>query len=238
MRDPPPIICRRTAMAITAAAIAWEPRAAMPADVPTGGRARLSIAIGSAEPEELEVGLFDAAPASAALFQNLCTGAVPGEGSISYVGSTASRIEKDRILVLGKLNAGSAQYLERSIDGTGYVRSELVNRAERWTNSDPAGISHDRPGLVSMRRGGGAFEFALSPRANPSLDAHWVVIGEIMRGQELLEKLNNVPARKPTATGAVYGAAAKASGDVRSRVEQDYRPLLKVQIVGCRFSPL
>ena len=146
------LFCRRAALAVTAAALTWKPHAGV-ADAPASGRARLSIAIGSAEPEELEIGLYDSAPASTALFRNLCVGTVPGEGAISYIGSTASRIEKDRVLILGKLNAGSAQYLDRSIDGTGYVRSELVNRADRWGNSDIASISHDRPGLISMRRG-------------------------------------------------------------------------------------
>jgi len=49
----------------------------------------------------------------------------------------------------------------------------------------------------------------------------------------LLEELNGVPARKPTASSIVYGAAAKAGGDVRSRIEQEYRPLLKVQVAAC-----
>ena len=133
------------------------------------------------------------------------------------------------------------------------------------------------------RRGGGAFEFALSPRPNRALDAEWVVIGEaraasrkcqasqpaivtpqhihiacvrlttgpgagatvyihiyawqvLEQGLPLLEELNSVPARKPTATAAVYGAAAKAGGDVRSRIDQDYRPLLKVQVAACAGS--
>ena len=42
-----------------------------------------------------------------------------------------------------------------------------------------------------------------------------------------------MPARKPTASSIVYGAAAKAGGDVRSRIEQEYRPLLKVQVAAC-----
>ena len=48
--------------------------------------------------------------------------------------------------------------------------------------------------------------------------------------------LGQVPARKPTATATVYGAAAKVGGDVRSRIEQDYRPLLKVQVGACSVS--
>ena len=40
--------------------------------------------------------------------------------------------------MLGKLGAGTAQYIERSIDGTGYVRSELVNRADSFSTDDGA----------------------------------------------------------------------------------------------------
>ena len=58
----------------------------------------------------------------------------------------------------------------------------------------------------------------------------------LKQGLPLLEELNSVPARKPTATAAVYGAAAKAGGDVRSRIDQDYRPLLKVQVAACAGS--
>ena len=57
-------------------------------------------------------------------------------------------------------------------------------------------------------------------------------------GQPCAEALNRVPARQPTATSAIYGAAAKAGGDVRTRIEQEYRPLLKVQIVGCEILPV
>ena len=92
----------------------------------------------------------------------------------------------------------------------------------------------------------------------------------LTEGLPLLEELNGVPARKPTASSVVYGAAAKAGlplplflplplllpvpvpvplplplplpvpvplpkagGDVRSRIEQEYRPLLKVQVAAC-----
>ena len=83
-----------------------------------------------------------------------------------------------------------------------------------------------------MRRGGGAFEFALTPKPNPAADVEWTVVGEVLSGP--LQTLNSVPARKPTASSTLYGAAAKARGDVRSRIEQDFRPLLKVQISSCR----
>ena len=200
-------------------------------------RVDLGISVGTGEARTLPVGLYgEAAPASSALFRQLCEGSVPGVAELTYRGSTASRIEKDQLIVLGKPSGGVAQYIDRTIDNTGYVRSELINRADGYANADAGAPSgHDRAALVSMRRGGGAFEFALSPRANRALDADWIVVGEVgAEGLPLLDELNAVPARKPTATSVVYGAAAKAGGDVRSRIEQEFRPLLKVQIRACR----
>ena len=125
-------------------------------------RAKLMITIGNKPPREMLVGLYgETAPSSVALFNGLCAGTLPSvefQSTLSYAGSTASRIEKDRVIVLGKLGAGTAQYIERSIDGTGYVRSELVNRADSFNTTDDgaAGVElpHDRRGLVSMRRAG------------------------------------------------------------------------------------
>ena len=105
------------------------------------------------------------------------------------------------------------------------------------------------------------------PRPSPSPNPNQV----LEEGLPLLEELNGVPARKPTAStitlalvltlhpqtdsqlnnlnpnpnpnpnpnqasSIVYGAAAKAGGDVRSRIEQEYRPLLKVQVAACTLS--
>jgi len=64
------------------------------------------------------------------------------------------------------------------------------------------------------------------------LDSERIVIGEVLQGDELLAELNRVPAR---ASGGIQEnglrAVAKAGGDVRARVEQAYRPLLKIKIV-------
>ena len=88
-----------------------------------------------------------------------------------------------------------------------------------------------------MRRGGGEFEFVLTPAANPSLDATRIVVGEALESDELIAALNAVPSRKPAATSSVYAGVARAAGDVRARTEQDWRPLLKIQIVSAELLP-
>ena len=142
----------RRALVLTVAAIAQHgqrpalaaegpPVAAAAAEFPlVTSRASLMITIGNKPPQEMLVGLYgDTSPSSVALFKGLCAGTLPSvefQSTLSYAGSTASRIEKDRVIVLGKLGAGTAQYIERSIDGTGYVRSELVNRADSFNTTD------------------------------------------------------------------------------------------------------
>ena len=61
----------------------------------------------------------------------------------------------------------------------------------------PAPIAREvlSSGLLSVRRGGGSFEFLLTPAANAKLDKEWLVIGQIMEpeGMQLLARLNSLP---------------------------------------------
>ena len=81
----------------------------------------------------------------------------------------------------------------------------MVDRASAYTNDDANTLSHDRAGLLSMRRGGGSFEFGLTPAPNPALDATRLVIGEVSEdegegegGLRLVAALNAVPVRLPS----------------------------------------
>lgn len=193
----PHAVSRRSLCAVLAPAAALLVREVEPAladGVPrVTKKVRLQVAIGNDEPQDLVVGLFgEAAPASASLFAALCAGTVPGIPGLTYKGSVAPRVEKNRAIVLGRLSAGSAQTIERSIDNTGYVRSTLINRAEQFANADGNQLSHDRAGLVSMRRGGGEFEFVITPAANPALDKDRIVIGEVLQGLDVVAALNQV----------------------------------------------
>jgi len=121
-------LSRRSALVLTAAAIAqYGQRPATAEGSLVTSRARLMITIGTKPPQEMLVGLYgEAAPSSVALFKGLCAGTLPNiefQSTLSYAGSTASRIEKDRIIVLGKLGAGTAQ-------------------CECWCSSNPAIASH------------------------------------------------------------------------------------------------
>ena len=153
----------------------------------------------------MDIGLYgEAAPESTALFMGLCgSGTLPAE--LRYRSSSCTRIEQGKAIVCGRLSAGSAARIDREIDGTGYVRSSLVSLADQYTTSDANALTHDRAGLVSMKKGGGQFEFVLTPKANPELDASNVVIGEILAGTDVLEALDRVPARRPSKDSEVGG---------------------------------
>ena len=216
-------------------------------------RTRISIAIGQQEAADVTIGLYgNAAPASTRLFRDLCRGTTIDGGArgsppLSYRSSIATRVEPDKAIVLGRLSAGSGQTIERTIDSTGNVRSNLVNLADAYANSDANSLVHDRAGLVSMKKGGGAFEFVITPAANRALDETNVVIGEVVNGLEVVKNMNSVPVRRPAnedevgsiiwALGAYdesrYLAVAKAGGDPRARIEQAYKPLQKIRITDC-----
>ena len=172
--------------------------------------AALNVAIGDAPPCVLKVGLFgDAAPKHVKLFESLCTGELGGD--LSYSGSSISRIERGKLIMAGSLSGGSTRAVEREIDRTGYVRSKIVNRADDYLIvGESNALSHDRAGLVSMRRGGGAFEFAITPAANPALDAERIVIGEALgpESAELIARLDALPTREPSTQSELSGLAS------------------------------
>ena len=83
-------------------------------------------------------------------------------------------------------------------------------------------------------RGGGSFDFVLTPAANPRLDADYIVAGEVLEGMDAVAAMNAVPTKTPAALlDAPYKAAAKAGGDVRARVETVGKPLLKISLRSC-----
>jgi hypothetical protein len=113
--------------------------------------------------------------------------------------------------------------VERSIDSTGYVRSVYVSRADAFKNSDANELRHDRPGRVSMQKGGGDFRLTIAPAENRALDETNIVIGQVLRlgtaeespSTSLLREINEVPVRQPKAETSIYLALGKAAGERR-----------------------
>ena len=206
--------------------------------------AALTIAVGTTDAARrvLPIALFgDDAPGSVATFRGVCDGTLPGQAGVTYRGTTISRVERDRVIQAG-VASGSGQDVERSIDSTGYVRSVYVSRADAFKNSDTNALRHDRPGRVSMQKGGGDFRLTIAPAENRDLDETNIVIGQVLMldsaevspSTSLLREINEVPVRQPKAETSIYLALGKAAGDPRTKVETVYRPLRKISIIDCQ----
>ena len=210
MRDRPLLIARRAALAVALGSLQPPVRRAVAASPEITGRVRLSIVVGDAPAQYVSIGLYgNAAPGSVATFTGLCAGNLEKAPGLSYAGSSVTKIVRESNYILGgRLAGGDAQDVERSIDSTGYVRSETVSKADRFANSDANTLSHDRPGLVSMKRGGKSFEFLITTAANRALDAENVVIGEVEEGQPLIDELISIPVRRPSAQSDLSGYAS------------------------------
>ena len=178
------------------------------------------MVIGNESPRLVRLGLYgDAAPASVATFRGLCTASLPGAPGLTYRGSTVSRVERDRYVLLGKLSGGEGRTFDREIDSTGFVRTTFVERADSYRNSDDNRLSHgDRAGLLSVKRGGGSFEFMLTLRPDAALDRERLVIGEVLPDDDgvdggggggastALAAIGAVPTRAPS--GELSGLAS------------------------------
>ena len=213
-------------------------------------RVRLGIVVGDAPQQFLTIGLFgDAAPSSVAAFLGLSAGTLAVAPGVTYAGSAVTKIVREgSYIVAGRPAGGDATNVQRSIDSTGYVRSEVVSKAERFVSADNNALSHDRPGLVSMRRGGGDFEFVLTAGANPALDAERVVIGEVLEGRALLDELVALPVRRPSAERDNLGLASLyalkagvgltvvgAVGRTPLADSSNYGPQVRYGLLGGRF---
>jgi cyclophilin family peptidyl-prolyl cis-trans isomerase len=93
--------------------------------------------------------------------------------------STVWRIRKDEGIDVGAVTGK-------------YVAREYPTYTEEEEYFVP--LSHDTAGLVSVRRGNeSGFGFTISPRANPDMDADYIVVGRVLDGMEVVEQLNEIP---------------------------------------------
>lgn len=141
---------------------------------------------------DLVLGLWrPAAPASVETFMSLVRGTlapIEGDEPASYERSVVVRISKDKEVVLGGLKKQGGQTMLVA----GQTRPKIVPVQPPF-NDDSNGAMHSAAGLISMRKGGGSFEFSISTRADPALDAGSIIIGQVLEGMELLERVNTVP---------------------------------------------
>mmetsp|Transcript_160263 Transcript_160263/g.282725 ORF Transcript_160263/g.282725 Transcript_160263/m.282725 type:complete len:330 (+) Transcript_160263:292-1281(+) len=157
--------------------------------------------------EEVTLGLYgDDSPSYVELFQQVCTGSVPREPELQLRGLPLSRVERGRVIEFFKPEDKKDE--DVSVDGTGRVRRKIVKKEARFGNMASNGLSHNRAGLISMRQDGLANDFLVTTGADPSLDAEYVVIGEVLSGMSFIEEMDQIPTFKREAVSTIGGAAA------------------------------
>lgn len=136
---------------------------------------------------------------------------------LSYRYTQAWRIIKGRRIDLGRMN-------------------RVFRQAPR--NEDRNALKHDAPGLVSVRRGGGEFEFTIAPAANPELDETNIVVGRVLEGMDLVERLDNAAVSQGQFLEGAFKFTGSIIGDARAALSTQYKPLQKVVVRSCGELPL
>uniref|UniRef100_A0A0D9UVX8 PPIase cyclophilin-type domain-containing protein n=1 Tax=Leersia perrieri TaxID=77586 RepID=A0A0D9UVX8_9ORYZ len=224
------------------------------ADLPVTSTAFLDISIGGEPAGRITIGLFgDAAPTAASRFLSLVTGVgyrrkefikiVPGYvqhgGVVSYPPVTPALA--DRL-------AAEADAVAASCGGTGRIASaagavaivvrdpslpppkpKLVARGGKLeVDQEQVGVVPNATGFVITTGGAGAGD------ASPELDASALVIGRVVDGMDVVDKIAAVPTVRDN-TASPYFRVAKLIGDKRAVVaERGFnRPYTKILVTNC-----
>lgn len=188
---------------------------------------RVTIALsvqGGEDTGELNIGLWRAAaPESVDTYLALARGTYvseAGESPAGYAGAGVVRVARDGLDFGGLKQQGGTTKLV-----AGVTKPVRVPCAPPTTVADVFGhvtatgsrngVAHDRAGLLSVRRGGGSFEFTLTTHDAPDLDGDGLVIGALrdVASMEQLERLSKLP------TNNYSGAPLAAVRIVELRVE-------------------
>jgi peptidyl-prolyl cis-trans isomerase B (cyclophilin B) len=194
----------------------------------------LDVSVARGPAERITLGVFgDDAPAASKFFLSICKGDY-GEG-VSYDGAQVSRIQTDKRIDVGKLAKGGNKKQETWMDNMGKVRIRSVSLASKATHNDHNQLLHDAPGVLSVKRGGGTFDFTIAPQLNPALDGENVVIGKVLRGMDVVDKINKIPTSKEDLIGSKGGFSALGKGfDGRAKLAAVERPLQRISILQCQ----
>ena len=118
----------------------------------------------------------------------------------------------------------------------GQVQGKFALRLAPTTPlTEGAGISHDAAGLLSVKRGGGVFDFGITTAARSEYDEDYVVIGRVLEGMDSVAALDALPVVKAADALNVEAASnsrekACAYGSANSYCAQN-KPLRKVLLL-------
>jgi len=196
-------------------------------------RLGLSSAI---KPRRVVIGLFgEEAPGLTGNFLKACSASIPGEAgqSARYQLSTVRSIAKDRVIAFADFPGGNFLFKRTAPSRGGMVKEEKIPLAGPDTKTEETNeLKHDAVGRVSMPKGGGTFNFLISPVANaPFLDKRNVVIGQVLEGLDVIEDINKI---QTTPKGGILNLASARSEDpMAPESSDDYLniPLTKTKIM-------
>ena len=112
---------------------------------------------------------------------------------------------------------------------------EPLRRAPRTPLTESTGLSHDAAGLLSVRRGGGIFDFGITKAPDPDSDADFAVIGRVVDGRSSVEALDAVTVVKAADAFNIETASASREKACQYDSPQPFcaqgKPLRKVTLV-------
>ena len=101
--------------------------------------------------------------------------------------------------------------------------------------SESTGLSHDQAGLLSVRRGGGSFDFSITTAPVPEFDTDYVVIGRVLDGMDSVQALDAMPVVKAADGLAVEGPRSSRASACEYSNPQPFcaqnKPLKKVLLM-------
>lgn len=258
-----PPISRRAFIAVGTAATAAAP--CLAADPPATALAKVTDMVeldftqqlegssGETRTISLEIGLFGRdAPTSVSVFKSLASGQlkVPCGPEPDLSGEVMERGKQSKKAAyrtcLGyETEPVSYAYSQvwsiqkgRRIDA-GLVQGKFALREPPATDaSESAALSHDAPGLISVKRGGGNFDFGITTAPAPEDNAEFIVIGRVLKGLDALAELDAAPVVKAAEALGVESASSSRGkacfyGSPNSYCAQN-KPLRKILLRNAR----
>lgn len=199
----------------------------------------------------LTIGLFgNDAPQAVTAFRAACAGQLyvpcPEEADIS--GEVMERGKQSKKAALRSCFGSASEPVSYAFSqvwsiqkgkriGAGAVQGKFAMRVAPTTPSSESGsLSHDAAGLLSVKRGGGSFDFGITTGVGSADDdAQFAVIGRVIDGLDSLAALDALPVVKAADALSVEAASASRQRACEYSNPQPFcaqgKPLRKVTLM-------